>query len=157
MAYKGLIVPVNVDSLDVPHTVQMFNVGTHGVSEDGNEYVYMAGVASTVVGSWVTFDEAYVTTLLVASAIGPISIALSISVASNWGWYGVWGKIPGLLAANCADNAKLGYETASGNAGDGKAAGDEIYTAISRGSTAGAAAVTDCQISYPFVDDVNGA
>ncbi len=132
-------------------------LGTRALDRAGNEYVYMLGVASTEAGSWVTFDEAYTTTLLAANAIGPVAVAMAATVASTWGWYCVYGTCSATLAANCADNAKIGRETTDGTAGDGRAAGDEIYGAISRGATAGAAALAAVQIYYPFVDDANGA
>lgn len=138
-------------------TTQKVPLGTRARDKAGNEYAYMLGVASTEAGSWVTFDETYTTTLLAANAIGPVAVAMAATVASTYGWYCVYGSCSALLAANCADNAKIGRETTNGYAGDGRAAGDEIYGAISRGSTAGAAALTAVQIYYPFVDDANGA
>lgn len=138
-------------------TTQRVPLGTRARDKNGNEYIYMLGVASTAAGSWVTFDEAWTTTLLAANAIGPVAVAMAATVASTYGWYCVYGSCSAELAANCADNARIGRETADGRAGDGRAAGDEIYGAISRGATAGAAAVTAVQIYYPFVDDANGA
>lgn len=132
-------------------------LGTRARDKNGNEYIYMLGVASTVEGSWVTFDEAWTTTLLAANAIGPVAVAMAAIVASSYGWYCVYGSTSARLAANCADNARIGRETTDGFAGDGRAAGDEIYGAISRGSTSGSAALTAVQIYYPFVDDANGA
>jgi len=138
-------------------TTQQVPIGTRQRDASGNEYVYLKGVASTLAGSWVTYDEAGTTALLAANAIGPVAVAGAATVANTWGWYCVYGSCSALLAANCADNARLGRETADGYAGDGRAAGDEIYGAISRGSTAGSAALTSVQIYYPFVDDANGA
>jgi hypothetical protein len=131
-------------------TTVAFTLGTQTMDKSGNIYVYMLGVASTIVGSWVTFDEAYTTTLLVANASGPVAVSMGINVASTYGWYQIWGKASACTAADCADNAPLGYETTAGYAGDGRAAGDMIYGAISR---QGAAAVTTVQIWNPFVTD----
>ena len=146
----------HADTTTVDTTAQV-PLGTRQRDKAGNEYVYMLGVASTAAGDWVTFDEAFTTTRLVANAIGPVAVAMAATVASTYGWYCVYGTCSALLAANCADNAKIGRETADGTAGDGRAAGDEIYGAISRGATAGAAALTAVHIYYPFVDDANGA
>jgi len=132
-------------------------VGSRAFDTSGNEWRYMLGVASTVEGSWVTYDETYTTTLLAANAIGPVAVAGAAIVASSYGWYCVDGNCSARLAANCADNAKIGREGADGFAGDGRATGDEIYGAISRGSTGGSAALTAVQICRPFVDDANGA
>lgn len=141
----------------VVDTTAKVPLGTRQRDKSGNEYVYLKGVASTVAGSWVTFDEAGTTALLAANAIGPVAVATAATVANTYGWYCVYGSCSALLAASCADNAKIGRETTDGYAGDGRAPGDEIYGAISRGSTSGSAALTAVQIYYPFVDDANGA
>lgn len=141
------------------HTVQQNAIGMVARATDGSEWVYLKGVASTVAGSWVTFDEAGVTALLATNAKGPVAVAGAANVANTFGWYcrrapaGVSARI----AANTADNSLLGRETADGDAGDGRAAGDEIYNAICRGAVGGAAALATVQIFDPFVDDANGA
>ena len=138
-------------------TSALYTVGSRVMDKSGNEYIYLKGVASTLAGSWVTYDEAGITALLAADAKGPVAVAMAAIVANDYGWYQVFGKCSALLAANCADNALIGRETADGYAGDGRAAGDEIYGAISRGSTSGSAALTTCEIWYPFVTDNNGS
>lgn len=130
-------------------------VGSRAYDDEGNEYIFLKGLATTVLGFWVTYDEAGVTTLLAANAKGPVAVAMAAIVADKYGWYGIFGKIPSMLAANCADNALIGRETADGYAGDARVAGDEIYGAITRGAST-TAAVKDCQLNYPFVDDANG-
>jgi hypothetical protein len=132
-------------------------VMTRAFDEDGNEYIYLQGVASTAIGSWVTFDEAGVTALLAANAKGFVAVATAATVASTYGWYLIYGTGQALLAANCADNATIGREGADGVAGDGRAAGDEIVGAMSRGATAGAQALAAVQLSYPIVNDFTGA
>lgn len=129
-----------------------YTLGTQTMDKNGNIYVYMLGVASTIVGSWVTFDETYTTTLLVTNASGPVAISMGINVASKYGWYQIWGSAEACLAASCADNAPLGFETTSGYAGDGRAAGDMIYGAISREASSSAGVYT-VQIWNPFVTD----
>lgn len=58
------------------------------------EFIYLLGVASTAVGSVVTFDpDTYQTTL---AAVGgnqpqPIAFAMSANVASQYGWYQISG------------------------------------------------------------------
>lgn len=58
------------------------------------EFIYLLGVASTVVGSIVTYDAS--THLTVLSAVGgniprPIAVAMSANVASSYGWYQIGG------------------------------------------------------------------
>ncbi len=141
-------------------TVARNVVGTRAMGTDttGNtaEYIYLLGVASTIVGSVVTFDEAGVTTLLAANAKGPVAVATGITVASTWGWYGIQGTFLTDVVANCADNATIGRETTDGKVGDNRAAGDQIANAFSRAATT-AAAVILCQFDHSYVDDFMGA
>lgn len=133
-------------------------VGTRQRGADGfSEFIYLKGVASTLAGSWVTYDEVGVTALLAANAKGPVAVATAATVADTYGWYCIFGTCSALLAANCADNAALGWETTDGYAGDGKATGDEIVGAISRGSTSGSAALATVQLNYPYATDAVGA
>ena len=127
-----------------------------GYDTTGNiaEYIYLKGVASTIVGSVVTYDEAGVTALIAANAVGPVAVATGLTVASTWGWYGIWGVFSTDVVANCADNAKLGRETTDGKVGDGAAAGDNIFGAVSRAATTGAAVIL-CQFTYPSVNDAS--
>lgn len=58
------------------------------------EFIYLLGVASTAVGSVVTYDAA--THLTVLSAVGgniarPVAIAMAATVASEYGWYQIGG------------------------------------------------------------------
>jgi hypothetical protein len=79
-------------------TTQAHNLGTIVRASDPTygqgEFIYLLGVASTVVGSVVTYDPAtYLTTL---SAVGgniprPVAIAMSANVASQYGWYQISG------------------------------------------------------------------
>jgi hypothetical protein len=139
------------------HTTALNPLGMRcpGYDAIGNmgEYVYLQGVASTIVGSVVTYDEAGVSTLIAANAVGPVAVATAIvDSTSEYGWYGIAGTFPTDVVANCADNAKLGRETTNGKVGDGFAAGDAITGAVSRAETT-SAAVVNCQFLYPSVND----
>lgn len=137
-------------------TTQAVPVLTRMRDSAGNEYIYLKGVASTIAGSVVTYDEAGVTTLLAANAIGPVAVAMAATVASTWGWYCIFGSCSVDMVANSADNASLGRETTDGKVGDGRAAGDQIIGMIARGATT-AAALQTAQLWYPCVNDITGA
>jgi hypothetical protein len=62
-------------------------LGSRDFDKDGNEYIYLQGVASTVAGDVVSFDEAHLTTRLVANAKGRVAVAMAATVASTFGWY----------------------------------------------------------------------
>lgn len=135
-------------------------VGMSARDTEGRRWVYLKGVANTVEGSVVTFDEAGVTTLLAANAKGPVAVAGAAIVASKYGWYcreaevGVGVRV----VTATADNTLGGRETTDGEIGDGRAAGDEIYNLFIRGAnSSGSTALTTCQLFNPFVDDANGA
>lgn len=67
------------------------------------EFIYLKGVANTVVGSTAVFDNAFQTTLTVAASRGPVGVALSANVANQFGWYQVRGLAAvktGTVAAN---------------------------------------------------------
>jgi hypothetical protein len=147
---------VTQGDLSVVDTVQKNPIGmiAQGYDALGNsaEFIYLKGVASTIVGSVVTYDEAGVTALLAAGAIGPVAVALAINVAATtFSWYGITGTFPTDVVANCADNANLGRETTNGKVGDGFASGDAITGAVSRAATT-AAAVINCQFQRPSVN-----
>ena len=122
---------------------------------DGNEYIYLKGVASTVAGSVVTYDEAGQTALIVANAIGPVAIAMAAIVADKYGWYQIFGSATAAAAGAVADNAALYISSTAGKVDDAVVTGDCIIGAISRGSIA-AAGDLPVQLNYPMVTDKIG-
>ncbi len=145
-------------------TVARNVVGTRVKGKDAYgfnaEYIYLAGCASTIVGSVVTFLNDGTTALIVADMSGPVAVATGITVASTWGWYCIQGKVDVDVVANSAAFATSaknpGRETTDGKVGDGRAAGDEIANFIQLTATT-TAAVVPCQIDHPFVDNFLGA
>lgn len=90
------------------------------------EFVYLKGVASTAAGDLVVYDaKAGTTTRAVAATRGPMAVALSANVASQYGWYQVLGNAAvstasaGTGAANALiqTSATAGQGTVSGTAG----------------------------------------
>ena len=93
----------------------------------GAEFVYLKGVASTVVGSVVIYDQyAGTSTLATAGSRGPVAVAMSANVANQYGWYQVSGsavvKAAGTVVANTPQ-----YATATaGSTDDAVVSGDKI-------------------------------
>lgn len=96
------------------------------------EFIYLLGVASTAVGSIVTFDASTYQTVL--CAVGgniprPIAVAMSANVASQYGWYQISGQA--VCAKTCtislAAGAAVGVLTTGLIAGTGS--GKEIQGA----------------------------
>jgi len=144
-------------------TTQRHPLGTIVTATDpvylAGEFIYLAGVASTVVGSFVTYNmDDGTTTLLAANAIGPVAVAMSINVASQYGWYQVQGKAVVKVSALFADNGNL-YATATpGEADDAVVAGDRIKRA--KGASAigtPSAGLAEAEIDRPFMDDAVAA
>lgn len=145
-----------VGETDEIHTTAKNTVGSRGRDKDGNEYIYLKGIGSTIAGSVVTYDEVGVTALIAANAIGPVAVAQAATVASTWGWYMIFGSCLVDMVASSADNASLGRETTDGKVGDGRAAGDQILGMIARGATT-SAALALAQFAYPSVNDITGS
>ena len=137
--------------------------GTRAFDESGNEYIFLKGCASTVVGSVVVFDanNEFDTALVTTGALGPVAIAMAITVAGKCGWYCIWGACEakyGLLGADdtLTDNiSAVGRSVADGMIGKGPTAGDIIYGIVTRSAkeySADPTATTLVQIYYPFLD-----
>lgn len=144
-----------VEGTGAIHTEQKHPLGTRAVDGDGNEYIYLKGVASTVAGSWVSFDEAHLTTLLVANAKGRVAVAMAAIVADSYGWYQVYGKNTiALVLAAFADNGLIYSTATAGSVDDAVVAGDLIVGAIGRSAVSGG--VATMELNYPFATDALG-
>lgn len=138
---RGITGPIEGQANEV-HTTQKNALGARALDQFDNEYVYLKGVASTVEGMAVTFDEAGVTTLLAANAVGPVAWATAaIDATTKFGWYATAGAILGRVVTATADNAQLGRETTDGEIGDGFAAGDAIRLCVARAANASGSTV----------------
>ena len=110
--------PVGAQPIATNSTTQLHPLGTIVVANDATlgagEFIYLKGVASTVVGSIVNYDAAGFQTALDTAAVTgpsrPLAVAMSACVASEYGWY----QISGLAVAkkantvSFADGAGLG-------------------------------------------------
>lgn len=119
------------------------------------EFIYLKGVASTVLGSWVVYNaDDFSTALLVADAIGPVAIAMGINVAASYGWYQIQGKAVGKVLAAFADNANIYATATAGSVDDAIVAGDRVKNA--KGASAidtPSIGLAEVEIARPFVDD----
>lgn len=123
--------PIANTSTDQKHalgTIVRANDPTYGEGE----FIYLLGVASTTVGSVVTFDASTYQTVL--CAVGgniprPIAVSMSANVASQYGWYQISGQA--VCAKTCtislAAGAAVGVLTTGLIAGTGS--GKEIQGA----------------------------
>jgi len=123
------------------------------------KFIYLLGVASTAIGSWVTYNaDDHSTALLAANAIGPVAIAMSANVASQYGWYQIFGKAVGLVKASFADNANVYATSTAGTVDDAIVSGDRVKRA--KGASAigtPSAGLAEMEIDFPFMDDALAA
>jgi hypothetical protein len=119
------------------------------------EFIYLKGVASTVLGSVVTFaQDDNQTALLAANAIDPVAVSMSINVAANFGWYQIFGKAVGKVLASFADNANCYATATAGSIDDAIVAGDRVK--CMKGASAidtPATGLAELEIQYPYMDD----
>lgn len=127
-----------------------------GIDADGlaAEYIYLKGVASTVAGTWVTFDELGLTTRAVANAQGGVAVATAAVVASKWGWYHYSGQPDALCLASFADNGKVYLTATDGSVDDADVSGDVVYGAIGRSARDTTTGMAVFEIHRPFVMDL---
>lgn len=123
------------------------------------EFIYLLGVASTVVGSVVTYNgnssgtPTWQTALAPATAnlAQPLAVAMGANVASSYGWYQIAGN------AVCATNGTLAagpapvYLAGSGQLSSTAVAGKQMLNAVNvtaTGTPAASQAVVE--INRPF-------
>lgn len=129
---------------------------TGSTTYGSGEFIYLLGVVNTAVGSWVTYNaDDFSTTLLAANAIGPVAVAMSANVASQYGWYQISGKAVGKALAGYADNALVFITATAGSVDDTAVDGDMVH--LAKGASAidtPSSGFAEFEISRPYVDDV---
>ena len=119
------------------------------------EFVYLQGVASTVLGSFVTYNsDDNSTALLAANAIGPVATSMSINVASQYGW----DQISGKCLAGYADNGLVFATATAGSIDDAVVAGDRVK--LAKGASAigtPSAGLAEFEMQRPYMDDATAA
>jgi hypothetical protein len=103
----------------------------------------------------VTYNpDDFSTTLLAANAIGPVAVAMSINVASQFGWYQIGGKAIGKALTGFVDNANVYGTGTAGSGDDAIVAGDRVQGA--KGASAvdtPSTGLAEFEIHRPFVND----
>lgn len=135
MAFR-LVSPAGCQSIATTETVAKHPVGLTASGTDPvfgrGEFIYLKGVASTVVGSWVDYDLVANTTALApaTAGVGQMAVAMSANVANQFGWYQVSGvadvKSPNATAV-AADVHMLA--ATPGSTDDAAVAGEQVLNA----------------------------
>lgn len=133
------------------HTTKRFRLGTRKRDIEGNEYIYLKGVGSTVAGDVVAFDENYETTRLLQATIGRVAVAkAAVDATTEFGWYQIWGKCTLVKVATsfAADQAGV-WATATAGTVDDSGAGAEEFIYGMLGRTAIASGTATMELNYP--------
>lgn len=122
---------------------------------NAGEFIYLKGVASTVVGSIVIYSpDDFTTTLASANGVGPIAVAMSINVASQYGWYQIQGKAVGKVLSGFADNGDCYLTSTAGSIDDANVAGDFVSNMLGASAIGTpSSGLAELEIWRPFVRD----
>lgn len=157
MAYKHINPEAGLQGIHETSTVQNHPLGLRVQAYDPvygvGEFIYLIGVASTVIGDLVVYDTREATsTRAVAASRGPAAVAMSANVASQYGWYQIFGQSV-VKAGTVADNS-LPYLTATaGTVDDAVVAGQQIDNArIKSADGTPAAGFAVMHIAYPAMN-----
>ena len=136
MAYKIITPLVGAQPIASTDTTQNHSLGLIVRAEDpvygAGEFIYLKGVASTVVGSMVDYDSYLATTALspATGGTGPVAVAMSANVANQYGWY----QITGIAAVKAPNAMVVGADVFSlaltpGSVDDAAVNGEQILNA----------------------------
>lgn len=145
---------VGAQPIDETSTVQRHPVGTvvqgQSLTYGPGEFIYLPGVASTTVGSIVTYNTTSFTTALAPVGTNksqPVAIAMSANNATtNWGWYQISGiAVVAKSSATClVANAAIAVKTVGFVATTGS--GKEVLGALVAATASAASGRTTVQV-----------
>lgn len=117
------------------------------------EFIYLAGVASCVAKSWVTYeDDAYTTTLLAAGAKGPVAVAMAACTSSYYGWFQINGKALAKCLTLYASGNRAWITATGGSVDDASVAGDGIQRVKGASTATVGDLFAEFSIERPWVD-----
>jgi hypothetical protein len=140
------------------HSSQQNQIGRIAKGEDsaGNfaEYIYLQGVASCAIGTWVTYDEDFVTTRTAANAQGNVAVATAaVDATTEYGWFQITGLASALALTAFADNGKVYLTSTAGSVDDTDVGQDFVVGAIGRSAVNETTLLADFQLNRPHVQD----
>ena len=123
------------------------------------EFIFLKGLDTTGVGTWVTYNlDDGSTALLAANAIGPVGVAMSANVASQFGWYQISGKAIGKCLASYADNGLVYATSTAGSIDDAVVSGDRVKNALGASAIGTpSTGLAEFEIQRPWMDDGSAA
>lgn len=158
MAYKITDPLIGPQPIAVTDTTKNHQLGTivraEDVSYGAGEFIYLQGIASTVVGSLVDYDSYLGVTALAPATggVGSVAVAMSINVASQYGWY----QIAGVAAVKAPNAMTVGADVFAlaatpGSVDDAAVNGEQILNAkVSTTTGTPSSGLALIQINRPF-------
>jgi hypothetical protein len=143
MAYNITTPLAGFQGIALTDTTQNHALGTIVTAVDptygAGEFIYLKGVASTVVGSVVRYNATtYQTTLVVNTAVQdvPVAVAMSACTAGLYGWYQIAGNaVIKKTAVTVAPNVTLFLSATAGRVKVLASAGLQVVAARSANLT----------------------
>ncbi len=136
MAFYPLTGGVGVQAINTKSTTQLHPLGqiiqAYDTTLGVGEFIYLKGVASTAVGSWVTYNGATgTTTLAVANANGALAVSMTTNTTTaSYAWYQIGGTATALgLTSITHSTGFLWLTSTSGSVDDASVIGDAIINA----------------------------
>ena len=158
MAYTPSTPELGIQPIPVNSAVQNHPLGRVITAYDPTlgegEFIYLLGVANTVVGSAVTYNATtFQTSIAIGTANqgGTVAVAMSANVAGQYGWYQVGGLTSIKKTAVIVSAAKKVYLVSSTVTGNGRISaasvtGKQILGARSANLTAVASATSTVMV-----------
>lgn len=156
---------LGIQPLGYSSTIQNHDLGTVIRARDPvygqGEFIYLKGVASTIVGSVVTWGGAttgtptYQTALAPATAnLGsPVAVAMSANVAAQYGWYQISGQAVVATNGTLAAGPGKVFLAGSGQLTSAAGAGLEVNNSINVTATGTPAAnQAVVEINRPYAE-----
>lgn len=121
---------IGAQDIATTETVQKHPIGTSVRAVDPTygegEFIYLKGVASTIVGDLVVYDQyANTTTRAVAGSRGPAAVSMSANIAGQFGWYQVKGAAV-VKAGTVAADGNVYLTATAGSIDDAVVVGDKV-------------------------------
>lgn len=129
------------------------NLGARYTDPNGKEYIFLKGVASALLGSWVTYNESFVTVLATKAEIDklkPLAVAQGAIVANKFGWFQVFGEVAAArVLASAAKEVAIYSSATAGSLDDDSTSQTKVNRAVLRATDGGSGGNVTAYIAYP--------
>lgn len=152
MDFKGFSGPplVGIGSPTRVDATPQMELGFRGTDTEGNEYVYVRGVANAASGDVVTILGTYAVVRILPEQNGPVGVLAAAIGADQYGWALRKGVATVRAATGAAAGANVFAVTAvAGQVDDGSVVGGHVLNAMFTSAEANDMATV--LVAYPFI------